>query len=130
MAFLLDTDIVIDYLGGDASTRAHIGSLTPSGIAIGAIMHMEVFQGILEAPDPVAAQRTLSTFLAGVPLFPVDQAVAERCARLRSELKRQGKRVRPRALDLIAAAIALEHGHVLVTRNRDDYDDIPGLQIR
>ena len=130
MAFLLDSDVVIDYLGGDATTQMLFRSLTPTGIAIGAITYMEVFQGILEAPDPAAARRDLVASLEGIPVFVVDRPVAERCARIRLDLKRQSKRVRPRALDLITAAIALEHGHVLVTRNRDDYDDIPGLKLR
>jgi predicted nucleic acid-binding protein len=36
--------------------------------------------------------------------------------------------VRQRALDLIIAATALEHDLTLVTRNREDFQDIPGLQ--
>ena len=56
-------------------------------------------------------------------------AIAERCAGLRETLQRHGKRVRPRALDLIVAATALEYGLTLVTRNTDDYRDIPGLTL-
>jgi predicted nucleic acid-binding protein len=37
--------------------------------------------------------------------------------------------VNSRALDLINAAIALEHGLTLVTRDVDDYKDILGLAI-
>ena len=39
------------------------------------------------------------------------------------------KRVKARALDLINAAIALEHDLTLVTRNVRDYQDIPGLHL-
>jgi predicted nucleic acid-binding protein len=42
---------------------------------------------------------------------------ARRCARLRETLRKQGKRVKPRALDFIIAATALEHGLTLVLRN-------------
>ncbi len=44
-------------------------------------------------------------------------------------LAKQGKRVKPRALDLVIAATAFEHGLTLVTQNRDDYKDIPGLKL-
>jgi predicted nucleic acid-binding protein len=37
--------------------------------------------------------------------------------------------VRSRALDLITAAIALERGYTLVTRNSRDYADIDGLSL-
>jgi len=61
--------------------------------------------------------------------LPLSQAVARRCARLRHGLKQQGKRVHPRALDLIIAATALEHNLTLVTRNIIDYNDIPDLKL-
>ncbi|MBA2518831.1 MAG: hypothetical protein H0V24_04140 [Chloroflexia bacterium] len=46
-------------------------------------------------------------------------------------MARQGKRVRSRAIDLITAAIALEYGYTLVTRNRNrkDYADIADLAL-
>ena len=49
--------------------------------------------------------------------------------RLRHELTVEGKRVRPRAIDLMIAATAIESNLVLVTRNRSDYADIPGLAM-
>jgi len=59
----------------------------------------------------------------------VTREVAERCAEIRAELTRRQRRVRPRALDLIAAATALEYGLTLVTRNTADYQDIPDVLL-
>jgi hypothetical protein len=56
-------------------------------------------------------------------------AVAERCARLRETLRSQNKWVTSRALDLIIAATALEYRLTLVTKNRDDFKDIPDLSL-
>jgi predicted nucleic acid-binding protein len=53
--------------------------------------------------------------------------VARRCAALREELGRQGKRVRARAFDPVLAATALEHRLRLVTRNLADFADLPAL---
>jgi predicted nucleic acid-binding protein len=39
------------------------------------------------------------------------------------------KAVKARALDLMNAAIALEHDLILVTRNIEDYKDIPDLKL-
>ena len=44
-------------------------------------------------------------------------------------LEKEQKRVKSRALDLINAAIALEHDLTLVTRNVEDYQDIPDLKL-
>ena len=48
---------------------------------------------------------------------------------LREQLKIEQKRVKSRALDLMNAAIALEHDLTLVTRNVEDCQDIPGLEL-
>jgi tRNA(fMet)-specific endonuclease VapC len=129
MAFLLDTDIVIDYLGGDVPTKQLVDPLAGSGLAIGMVSYMEVYQGILEDPDPATAEAEFEAFLRAVALLPLSTAVARRCARLRRGLKQQGKRFRARALDLISAATALEYDLTLVTRNKADYADIPGLTL-
>ncbi|NJN82940.1 MAG: type II toxin-antitoxin system VapC family toxin [Caldilineaceae bacterium] len=63
------------------------------------------------------------------PVIPLSLSIARRCARLREQLKLQGKRVDSRSLDLIIAATALEHDLTLVTRNSKDYSDIPNLNL-
>jgi predicted nucleic acid-binding protein len=129
MAFLIDTDVLSDHLADDPAAVQLLQQLALSGIAIAMVTYMEAFQGALQSPDPTSAEAKLSTFLEKVPVLPFSYEVARRCARMRLELKRQGKRVRPRALDLITAATAIEHGMTLVTRNTADYQDIPGLTL-
>jgi predicted nucleic acid-binding protein len=75
------------------------------------------------------AEREFDEMFAGVPLLPLSKEVARRCSLLRETLKQQGKRVNQRALDLIIAATAIEYDTTLVTRNIDDYADIPGLKL-
>ena len=129
MAYLLDTDIVIDFLGGDLPTKQLVDPLADTGIAIGMITYMETYQGILEHSDPIDAQAEFDAFLKTARLLAFSPEIARRCAGLRKDLKQRGKRVRPRALDLITAATALCHNLTLVTRNTADYDDIPGLTL-
>jgi predicted nucleic acid-binding protein len=72
---------------------------------------------------------TCSKLQRSVPVLPFSLSVAKRCAALREQLKTEQKRVKSRALDLLNAAIALEHGLTLVSRNYDDYKDIPHLKL-
>lgn len=129
MAYLIDSDVVIDHLHDDPAARRLLDRLAPDGLTISMITYLEVYQGTLVSPDPAQAQAKLDAFLAAVPIVPFSAEVARRCARLRTELQRQGKRVRSRALDLLTAATALEHGLTLVTRNLADYEDIPDLAL-
>ena len=129
MAYLLDSNLVIPYLADDPATVPLIERLASEGIAISIITYLEVYQGTLRSADPERAQEQFERFLAVVPTLSLSPAVARRCARLREDLKGRGRRVRDRALDLVIAATALEHGLPLVTRNLADYEDIPELSL-
>jgi predicted nucleic acid-binding protein len=128
MAYLLDTDVLRYYLDDVSDAVALVAALIPDGISISIVTYMELYQGTLQTRDPSQAQKQLMGLLDAIPTLPLSPAVARRCAHLREDLKRAGKRVRQRALDLLIAATALEHGLVLVTRNREDFNDIPSLQ--
>src|SRR6266700_4302340 len=116
MPYLIDSDYIIDRLA-------------PDGISISIITYMETYQGVVRSPNLKEAQAKFRDFRKTIPVLPFSLSAAKQCATLREQLKREGKRVKSRALDLINASIALEYNLILVTRNIDDYKDIPGLQI-
>lgn len=130
MAYLIDSDLVIDHLADVLEASELLAELAEEGIAISVITYMEVYQGLLRS---VAVQGQVESLfdalVEGVPVIPLSLAVARRCAHLRETLRRQKKRVNARALDLIIAATALEHDLMLVTRNSEDYEDIPELKL-
>lgn len=129
MPYLLDSDWLIDFLEKDLLAQQLIRRLVPDGVHISIITYMEVYQGIARSPNTAALEATLDDLLEAVGLLTLTPEVARRCARLRETLRQQGRRVNSRALDLINAAIALEHGLILVTRNVSDFRDIPDLAL-
>ncbi len=129
MPYLIDTDLVIDHLANITQANQLLDKLAPEGIAISIITYMEAYQGVVRSPNPQEARAKFQTFRRSVPVLPFSLTVAKRCATLREQLKQEQKRVKSRALDLINAAIALEHDLTLVTRNTEDYQDIPGLEL-
>ena len=129
MPYLVDTDWVIDLLASVPEALQLLDRLAQDGIAISIITYMEAYQGVERSPHPEEAQSKLTAFLNSVPVIPLTPAVAQRCARLRETLRKQGRRVNARSLDLIIAATALEYNLTLVTRNAEDYADIPGLKL-
>jgi predicted nucleic acid-binding protein len=129
MAYLIDSDWLIDSLAGESAALDLLESFADDGIAISMVTYMETYEGILTSPNRYEAEARLSELLAGIPLLAFSEAVARRCAALRASLRSERRRVNSRALDLINAATALEHGLTLVTRNLEDYHDIPGLKL-
>ena len=129
MPYLIDTDWLIDHLAQAPAAEALLSELAAEGVAISIISYMEAYQGTLRSPDLADAQAKLQALANTVPVLPLSIAVAQRCARRREALRARGRRVRPRALDLLIAATALEYQLTLVTRNVDDYRDIPDLEL-
>jgi predicted nucleic acid-binding protein len=127
MPYLVDSNLVIDHLDDVPEASVILEPLTAEGVAISIVTYMEAFQGVERSPDPQKAREKFQAFIDGVLILPFSFAVAERCARLRETLKGQNKRVNSRALDLIIAATALEYGLTLVTKNTEDFKDIPDL---
>ena len=127
MPYLVDSNVVIDHLMDVPEASAILESLTTKGLAISIVTYMEAFQGIERSPDVEQAREKFQAFTDGVLILPFSFAVAERCARLRETLRSQKKRVNSRALDLIIAATALEYDLTLLTKNTEDFTDIPDL---
>jgi tRNA(fMet)-specific endonuclease VapC len=129
MPYLIDTDLVIDHLANISQANQLLNQLAPDGIAISIITYMEAYQGVIRSMNVKKARAKFQLFRRSVPVLSFSLSVAKRCATLREQLKHEQKRVKSRALDLINAAIALEHELTLVTRNVEDYKDIPDLEI-
>ena len=129
MSHLIDTDFVINHLYDRGGATSTLLELRRTGIAVSVITVMEVIEGIEGGRTPQAARRGFRVFLRGTRVLVVSRPIAERAAAIRLDLRRQKRQVNERALDLIVAATALEHGLILVTRNTRDYADIPGIVL-
>jgi predicted nucleic acid-binding protein len=108
---LVDTDVCIDHLRGARPLGRPTGTISYS-----VITRSELFAGRTN-------EARVDDFLAPFREIAVDRSIAERAGRLR-----RGSGMR--TPDALIAATAIEHGLELVTRNRRDFKDIPGLQLR
>ena len=129
MAYLLDSDLVIDHLTNDPDAVRLVDHLAPLSLAMSVVSSMEAYQGIGRDPDAATNAAALQALVDIVPVLPFQIADAQRCAGIREALRQQNRRVNSRALDLMIAATAIEHGLILVTRNTRDDRDIPRLQL-
>lgn len=129
MRYLVDSNWVIDNLLNMQAAVDLLDSLSADGFAVSIITYMEVYEGTLRAQATDALREAFRTFFTTAQVLPLSPAVARRCATLRQELRQQGKRVNARALDLVIAATAMEHNLELVSNNKADYGDIPGLTL-
>jgi predicted nucleic acid-binding protein len=88
----------------------------------------ELRLGVLQARDPVAASRRLSTYQLAqrFEALPVDSAVSDNWALLVSKLRAAGRKAPVN--DSWIAATAIAHRIPVVTQD-NDYDEMPDLQV-
>ena len=129
--YVLDTDHASLLQRGDPKVAARISSLSYQEVAVTTITAEEQFRGRLKmirrasSDDQLvrayAGLRTTIEFFKNIQLVDFDDAAAERCAELREQ------RIRVGTQDLRIAAVVASAGGVLVTRNKYDFVQIPGL---
>jgi predicted nucleic acid-binding protein len=110
--FLLDTSRMIDALNGRRDCKAHLSHLLEEGhtLACCTINVIEIYAGM--RPKERAAT---DDFLKGLEYYEVTWKIAERAGRLRYDWARKGQTLS--LADVTIAAVAIEHGLVLLTDN-------------
>jgi tRNA(fMet)-specific endonuclease VapC len=131
--FLLDIDHVSLQERGHSPLRARLAAMPPELVAVSAVTVEEMLRGRLailarrlDGPARVRAYAKLVEtvrFFASVPVVPYDESAEARFQAL------QALRLRVGTHDLRIAATALAHDATVVTRNRRDFERIPGLFV-
>jgi len=131
MAFLVDTCVWIDVERG-ALAPADVAQLTANEpVFISPVTLAELRFGAEIVLDPGIRQKRLAALrrLARRPLLAIDGATGDIFGSLAAQIKAAGRQHRYRVQDLWLASQALQHDCRLLTRNPDDFKDIPGLDL-
>lgn len=129
--YVLDTDHVTLHQNKHPKIMSKLRSYAPTDLAVTAITIDEQMRGRLaQLKKPgknisVAYERLITTtrYFCDLTVLPFDYNAQERYQWLQSQKIHIG------AMDKRIAAIVLERNGVLVTRNRKDFERIPGLQF-
>jgi len=131
MGFLIDTCIWIDVEQGHLAP-GDVASLTNDAhVFISPVTIAELKFGVEVAAEAAIRQKRLAALrrLQNKPLLTIDSNTGEIFGGLAAAIKDAGKQHRYRAQDLWLASQAIQHGYRLLTRNRRDFADIPGLDL-
>ena len=128
-----DTDLFIDLMHrrrpGHAPAVARIRELEGRGMRIGmaAITRLELASGAEQYVRPAEERERVLRVIRAFPAFPIDGPVADRAGSLLGSLRSRG--VVLDIPDVLIAAVALAQHEPVLTRNRKDFERIPGVVV-
>jgi tRNA(fMet)-specific endonuclease VapC len=128
MKFLLDTNVLSDFVRGESSVVARLRQEAPMQLAISTITEMEIEYGFARNPGLAPRVReAMRILLHTIPVLSFEREDARVAAQLRASLHSQGTPIG--AYDLLLAACALRRGLKIVTHNGREFIRVGGLGI-
>lgn len=122
---MLDTNVAIRLRDRDLDTIDKVAALD-GAVVLSVITRVELEGGVWRDPSKATVRGPLlEAILAAIPAVAFDEAAADA---YRAILQSTGFS-RRKILDRMIAAQAIVHRATLVTFNRDDFSDVPGLDI-
>jgi tRNA(fMet)-specific endonuclease VapC len=127
MAYLLDSDWVINALAGRSRALSPLERLSSQHIGVSVITLAEVYQQAFESTNPDAYLATFRGFIAAFRVIPVTEPIAVRSAEIRALLTRRGEIISN--FDMLIAATALHYHLTVLTFNFRHFSRIPDLVL-
>lgn len=125
MAFLLDTNVLIDLRDGAPEISDRIAALDDA-VLMSMISRVELEGGVYRNPGDTHVRRSrLDLLLMAIPTLDFDEPAAKAYGAIVAAAGYSRRKL----LDRMIAAQAVVHKATLVTRNPSDFSDIPGLSL-
>lgn len=127
---LLDATFLVDLVRGDPAARALLEAAEEGSeaVRIPAPALAKFWEAIERSRHPPRDLERVEAVLAGAATTPFTADHALRAGRILGRASREGTPMDP--FDAMAAAVAVESGEALVTRNVRDFERVPGLRLR
>jgi tRNA(fMet)-specific endonuclease VapC len=126
--YLLDTNVISDFVRGERRVLARVKSSRPDVLALSTVTVMEIEYGLaLEAARARRLRPVLEALIGSMAVLPFTSADATAAAGARAGLRRSGRPIG--RYDVLLAGCALSRGLVLVTANTGEFARVDGLTV-
>jgi tRNA(fMet)-specific endonuclease VapC len=134
MRFLLDTNVISDYVRGHTQVESHFMRCQKADLSISTMSIMEIEEGfLLSSRSRERFEHLTYHLIKDIHVLPFDQEVAIMAAKWRvlhsQSHPKTGSAVPSSNEDLIIAVTALTFGLTLVTHNTSDFIFFEGLEL-
>lgn len=131
MGFLIDTCIWIDVERGSIAPPDVAGITGDEPVYISPVTIAELKFGAENAASPDLRQKRIAALarLKKKPVLWIDEITGEIFGDIAAQIKKGGRHHAYRVQDIWLASQAIQHGLGLLTHNKKDFEDIPGLNL-
>ena len=127
MAYLIDTDILINSIKGNSVVNQRISHVASIPKAISIITYGELLYGAKKSTQREKNTSIVYRLAEIFPIIGITRATMEAFTELKVSLDRKGEKIED--FDLLIAATALSLNYVIVTNNTKHYQRVEGLQL-
>jgi tRNA(fMet)-specific endonuclease VapC len=128
MRYLLDTNVISDFLKHQPAVTARFASAAPAWLAISTVTVMEIEYGFERQPTALKKYGEVWVALqTDLHVLPYEAPDAVQTARIRAYLAGLGTSIVP--FDFQLAGTALARGLTLVTHNTAEFGRVLGLAV-
>ena len=130
MKFLLDTNIVIDFLRGKKSIVEKIGQILPQGIGISAVSLAELYHGAYKSSRPKYNLEKVDEFISvpEISVVDLDKQIAKHYGKMLAELESGG--IKLAEIDMLIAATAGANGLKILTEDKKHFSRLVKFGIK
>ncbi len=114
-AYLIDTNIIIDYFSNDPVLRERLLSVTTK-LLVPSIVIGELFFGAYASPKSKSKIKQINEFIKTCEIIYVDFDTAKNYGKVKSQLKLSGNLIPEN--DVWIAALSIQHDATVITRDR------------
>lgn len=126
MKYLLDTNIIVDYLRGKKEIDA---SFIKEGSAVSIITYGELIYGAYKSNKSKYNLEKIKAMISDleIDMITLDEEIMDNYGKLKADLEIKGEKLDE--FDILIAATALVNNLTLVTRNNRHFKRIPSLSF-
>ncbi|MBM4039420.1 MAG: type II toxin-antitoxin system VapC family toxin [Planctomycetes bacterium] len=128
---IADTTVWVDIERRLVSRAALATASAGEPVFVAPVTIAELQYGLSRATTEQQRSRRLAALseVKAMNCLPIGAETGEVFGRLAADLDSRGRPSKHRTQDLWIASLALQHGLKVLTQNRKDFDDIPGLTV-
>lgn len=127
MKYLLDTNICIYLINGNAILEAKVSDIGVSSLAISNTVLAELYFGAFNSSKKEKNLIRIEKFKKYLTLLSDSEISARFFGEIKSDLKSKGKMIED--FDILIASVALAYDCIIVTNNTGHFARIAGLEI-